>query len=176
MHSGLEIERKYLIRMPDEARLRAMPGCQVWDVLQLYLRRDADGGTRRIRRVRTGGETHYFFTHKRRIDALSCEETEGEISAEEYEALKKQADPERRPVEKRRLRIPHRGQLLEVDIYTFWQDRATLEIELEREDQQVHLPEWLEIVREVTGEEAYKNVSLARSVPMEDIGGKDRCV
>ena len=37
MHTGLEIERKYLIRMPDEVELRAMPGCVVWDVTQMYL-------------------------------------------------------------------------------------------------------------------------------------------
>ena len=57
-----------------------------------------------------------------------------------------------------------------MDIYRFWSDRATLEIELEREDQPVQLPDWLEIVRDVTGEEAYKNFSLARCVPMEDLG------
>ncbi len=174
MHTGLEIERKYLIRMPDVARLEAMPGCAVWDVVQMYLRRDADGGTRRVRRVCAGGEVKHYFTHKRRIDALSCEETEGEIAPEEYAALAAQADPDRRPVEKRRLRIPYMGQLLEVDIYSFWSDRATLEIELESEDQPVRLPDWLEVVREVTGEEAYKNFSLAHSVPMEPLGGQDK--
>ena len=171
MHTGLEIERKYLICMPDEVELRAMPGCVVWDVTQMYLRRDPDGGTRRIRRVCTGGAVKYFFTHKRRIDALSCEETEGEISEEEYAALAAQADPERRPVEKRRLRIPWMDQLLEVDIYRFWSDRATLEIELKDEDQQVKLPEWLNVIREVTGEDAYKNLNLALHVPMEPIDG-----
>ena len=171
MHTGLEIERKYLIRMPDEVELRAMPGCVVWDVTQMYLRRDPDGGTRRIRRVCTGGAVKYFFTHKRRIDALSCEETEGEISEEEYAALAAQADPELRAVEKRRLRIPWMDQLLEVDIYRFWSDRATLEIELKDENQQVVLPEWLDVIREVTGEDAYKNLNLALHVPMEPIGG-----
>ena len=171
MHTGLEIERKYLICMPDEVELRAMPGCVVWDVTQMYLRRDPDGGTRRIRRVCTGGAVKYFFTHKRRIDALSCEETEGEISEEEYAALAAQADPELRAVEKRRLRIPWMDQLLEVDIYRFWSDRATLEIELKDENQQVVLPEWLDVIREVTGEDAYKNLNLALHVPMEPIGG-----
>ena len=35
---GMEIERKYLIRMPDEAALRAMPGCAVWEIVQTYLK------------------------------------------------------------------------------------------------------------------------------------------
>ena len=172
MRTELEIERKYLIRMPDEAYLAAMPGCVIWDVEQTYLNRGADGSSRRVRRIVVGGAVKYLFTSKRRVDAMSCEETEGEITPEEYAQLAKQADPERRPVVKRRFRIPYAGQLLEVDIYRFWSDRATLEIELKDEDQQVQLPEWLNVIREVTGEDAYKNLNLALHVPMEPIGEK----
>ena len=56
---------------------------------------------------------------------------------------------------------------MEIDIYRFWNDRATLEIELESEQQAVILPPWLQIVRELTGECAYKNRFLAEKVPME---------
>ena len=171
MRTELEIERKYLIRMPDAEQLAAMPGCVIWDVEQTYLNRGADGSSRRIRRIEVGGTVKYTSTRKRRVDEMSCEETEGEISAEEYAELAKQADPERRPVVKRRFRIPYAGQLLEVDIYRFWSDRATLEIELKDENQQVVLPEWLDVIREVTGEDAYKNLNLALHVPMEPIGG-----
>ena len=171
MRTELEIERKYLIRMPDAAFLAGLPGCVIWDVEQTYLNRGADGSSRRIRRIEVGGTVKYIFTRKRRVDEMSCEETEGEISAEEYAQLAEQADPERRPVVKRRFRIPYAGQLLEVDIYRFWSDRATLEIELKDEDQQVQLPEWLNVIREVTGEDAYKNLNLALHVPMEPIGG-----
>ena len=167
---GMEIERKYLIRMPDEAALRAMPGCAVWDIVQTYLRDGGVGQTRRVRSVRTGGETRYVYTFKRRVNELTCDEREEEIDAAAYEALMRDANPELRPIEKRRYRIPHRGQLMEIDVYSFWDDRATLEIELEREDQEAELPEWLEIVRELTGERAYKNRYLAESVPMEKIG------
>ena len=72
---------------------------------------------------------------------------------------------------KRRFRIPYEGQLLEVDVYRFWSDRATLEIELKDEGQQVKLPEWLDVIREVTGEDAYKNLNLSLHVPMEPIDG-----
>ena len=171
MRTELEIERKYLIRMPDVAALAAMPGCVIWDVEQTYLDRGADGSSRRIRRIEVDGAVKYIFTRKRRVDELSCEETEGEISTEEYADLAKQADPARRPVAKRRYRIPYEGQLLEVDVYRFWSDRATLEIELKDEGQQVKLPEWLDVIREVTGEDAYKNLNLSLHVPMEPIDG-----
>ena len=166
---GMEIERKYLIRMPNEAQFLHMPHCTAWEIVQTYLNDGGVGQTRRVRSIRTGGETHYTYTFKRRINELTCEEQEEEIDAETYHRLLREANPELNAIEKRRYRIPHAGHLMEIDIYSFWDDRATLEIELEREDQVPELPEWLDIVRELTGERAYKNRYLAESVPMEDI-------
>lgn len=170
MSSGLEIERKYLIRMPDEGRLRAMPGCCVWDIVQRYLHSGADGSTRRVRRILEKDEYSYFYTCKRHINDLSQQEDETEISESVYNEMLLDADPELRPVVKRRFRIPYCGKTLEVDIFSFWNDRAILEIELESEDQQAVIPEWIDVVREVTPERAYKNNRLAKEVPMEDIG------
>ena len=80
--NNLEIERKYLIRRPEEARLAAMPGAEIWDLVQTYLTDGADGSTRRVRSVRTDGKTHYTHTVKHRVTVLSCEEMEEEISRE----------------------------------------------------------------------------------------------
>lgn len=164
--SHYEIERKFLIAMPDAALLRAQNGCAVWKIEQIYLTAQP-GETRRIRRVTESGETRYFKTFKRRLTDLSAEEDEGPISQEEYETHRRAADPDRHPVLKTRYRIPYEGQTLEVDIYPFWSDRAILEIELESESQPVHIPDWLRILKEVTADHRYKNVSLAQSVPTD---------
>ena len=169
MHSGLEIERKYLIRMPDEAALAGKRGCEVWEIVQTYLKDSGNGYTNRLRRVRANGREMFIRTVKQRVSAMSSEESEYEISEAEYARLMQDADPQLKSISKRRYRIPHEGQLLEIDIYSFWNDRATLEIELSSEDEAVHIPDWLHILREVTGETAYKNLYLAREVPMEKI-------
>ena len=166
----IETERKYLIRMPDERQLAAMPGCEIWDIEQIYLQDGPEGETRRIRSVLTGGERKYFRTEKKRVSALSSIENEAEISAESYAALRLQADPALNAIIKRRYRVPYEGHTLEIDVYAFWQDRATLEIELTSEDSEAPVPEWLSVIREVSGEYAYKNRCLADSIPMEDIG------
>ena len=163
----LEIERKYLIRMPDETVLAAMPGCETWEILQTYLKGCGNGYSNRVRRVRVGNEEKYIQTEKSRVSAMSARESEREVSREEYLRLMEQADPALNAIDKRRYRIPYAGQLLEIDVYSFWNDRATLEIELTDEAQQPVLPDWLEIVRELTGEPAYKNLYLAKEVPME---------
>lgn len=167
--SAIEIERKFLIRMPDEECLSSMPGCVKWEIVQTYLKMGPNGETRRVRRIFTDGKEQFIHTQKRRISALSSEENEHEISAEEYAELLKQADPDRIPVDKVRYRIPYMDQLLEIDIYSFWQDRATLEIELESEEQALHLPGWIDVVRDVSDDFAYKNSMLAHHVPMEPI-------
>ena len=164
----LEIERKYLIRMPDEAFLRSQPGCQIWDIEQLYLENAADGATRRLRKLVEKGETRCYYTQKQRIDAMTCIEDEREISVGEYEKLCLEADKTRHTIRKRRYRIPWQNRLLEIDIYDFWQDRATLEVELDDADESVTLPDWISLVREVTGDKRYTNRSLAKAVPFDD--------
>lgn len=168
-HNGLEIERKYLIRMPDEKLLQTMPGCEIWDIVQTYLMDGEDLSTHRVRSIYTGGRVQYIHTIKHRLTQMSHREWEQEVSEEEYLHLLEGANPALHAIDKRRYRIPYAGQILEVDIYSFWKDRATLEIELESEEQQPVLPEWISVVRDVTGEVPYKNRCLAEKVPMEDM-------
>lgn len=54
-----EIERKYLIDLPDERFLAAQPDCAVWDIEQIYLLGEP-GETRRIRRVVENGQTRCY--------------------------------------------------------------------------------------------------------------------
>ena len=44
-----------------------------------------------------------------------------------------------------------------------------LEIELESEEEAAMIPEWVRVIREVTSDFRYKNVSLAARVPMDEI-------
>lgn len=174
MSVQIETERKYLIRMPDESRLKAMTGCEIWEIEQIYLSDGSQGETRRIRSVLCEGKYRYYRTEKKRISALSSVEDESEISAETFSALKREANPLLQAIRKRRYRIPYADQKLEVDIYSFWQDRATLEIELSNEAALTSIPEWIEIIRDVSSEAAYKNRYLAQQIPMEAIDGSDK--
>lgn len=161
-----ETELKFLIQYPDTAMLAAMPGCEVWDICQTYLTCDEPLSTRRVRRVIVNGETHYFRTFKHRLSDLTAREDEGEISAEAYAAYLREADPERRPIIKTRYRIPYEGHTLEFDIYPFWQDQAIMEIELEDESVQPAIPPYVSIIRDVSGDPAYRNHSLSlRATP-----------
>ena len=96
---------------------------------------------------------------------MKCIENERELSAVEYEELLKLADTERRTVFKTRYCIPYSGRVVEVDIYPFWSDRAIAEVEMESENEEVCLPDFIKVIRDVTAEKAYKNASIAKRIP-----------
>ncbi|MBQ4452826.1 MAG: hypothetical protein II912_10735 [Clostridia bacterium] len=163
----IETERKFLIRKPDGAFLAALEGCTVSDITQTYLLNE-DGNTERVRRRVYADRTVYTHTVKKRISPMSALEQEREISPDEYALLLTRADPARRPIIKTRYAVPHAGHTAEIDVYPFWNRQAVLEIELQSENDGVPLPDFMTVIREVTGDHSYSNNSLSLKVPEED--------
>ncbi len=162
----IECERKLLIRYPDTEKLLLL-GASKSEIIQTYLMADP-GTTARVRKRTTDGNTKYYHTVKRRITPLSAIEEEREIEHGEYEALLKTADPARNVIQKTRYALPFEGHLLEIDVYPFWKAQAVLECELAREDEEFTLPSFISVLRDVTEDVSYKNVSLAKQIPCED--------
>ncbi len=157
---ALEIERKFLIKYPDAASLSG----ETWEIEQTYLVAPK-GETRRVRKIVCGGETKYVFTEKRRITAVTRIENEREIDRAQYDALLCERDGTPRTIEKTRVRIPDGSHVWEVDLFPFWDDRAILEIELSREDEEFAVPAAFEVIREVTRDRRYTNRAIASEIP-----------
>ena len=94
--NGMEIERKFMIVMPDKALLDSM---EATEITQTYLLGDKNA-TERVRKRGRGDEFVYTHTIKYKISNMSRREDEREISLEEYEELLKRADPSRNTIEK----------------------------------------------------------------------------
>src|SRR5689334_20275423 len=97
----VEIERKFLLsRAPSSRTLRAL-GVELVRIRQTYLA--VQGPARvRVRRAERDDLTTYTRTAKRKVGFGVRDESETEISKEEYRVLLALADPRRRPVVKRR--------------------------------------------------------------------------
>ena len=163
----LEIERKFLIRMPDPGRLAAESTRKI-RIRQIYLTIDGNAQSRRLRlSCPEGGEETRYYTEKIRLTDRTRIEREREIGPEEWDALMAEADPERRVIEKTRWCVPSGAHTLEIDIFPFWTDRAFCEVELSAEEERFELPDWLRVIREVTDDSRYTNYALARSIPEE---------
>ncbi|MCD7784745.1 MAG: AAA family ATPase [Oscillospiraceae bacterium] len=157
----LEIERKYLIEYPDITWLESNPNCQRVEIIQTYLKCDP-GEEVRVRQRGIGGNYIYFKTTKRNISDIKRVEVEKRLSQSEYLKLLMEADTTRRQIRKMRYCLTYEGQYFEIDVYPFWDDKAIVEIELSDENAEINFPEQLKVIKEVTGDESYKNSSLAK--------------
>ena len=157
-----EIERKFLIKYPESSFFSAFPAAHKVDIIQTYLN-SRDGEEIRIRQRGENGSYVYYKTRKIPVGGAKRIELEQRLSQDEYLRLLMEADSSRHPIRKTRWCLIYEDQYFELDIYPFWKDRAVLEIELNDEAQEIKFPPQLEIIREVTGDENYKNSSLALS-------------
>ena len=164
---ALEIERKYIIKMPLHEQMSVMEGYIATPIQQIYLP-SAEGETRRVRRRAYPDRTVYIETRKIRVDAMSSTEIEREISEGEFDALAQTILQGTRPVGKTRHSFTYLGQLFEIDIYPQWQSTAIMETELSSREAEVKMPPFVNIIKEVTGNKAYSNASMSRSFPPEE--------
>lgn len=164
--AGIEIERKYVIRMPSIEKLMAECGFASSAITQIYLNSGA-GVTHRVRKREFSDGVRYYETRKTRIDKMSAVEDEREISGEEYAQLSKNIKMGTSPITKTRYTFLSRGKLIEIDVYPEWKNTCILETELTDREEEVKLPDYIEIIKEVTGCFEYSNASMARSFPKE---------
>jgi len=151
----VEIERKYLLReLPDFPKPMT-----TLDIDQGYL--PGVNLIERLRRQRNEkGDVQHFRTVKlgSGIERLELEDETDEALFQYLWELTKG-----RRVKKVRYRVPHGDDIWEIDKFT---DRQLVlaEIELDRADRKIDMPEWLTrvLVREVTNEPQYTNRALAR--------------
>lgn len=156
----LEIERKYLIEYPDINTLEENPFCQKVDISQSYVR-TKDGNEFRIRRRGLNGDYIYFKTFKKRISATTRIEIEERLTKEEYDSIFENPDNSKNTIEKLRYCLCYDTFYFEIDVYPFWNDKAVMEIELLNENQEVHFPKDIKIIKEVTSDKRYTNHSLS---------------
>ncbi len=168
---GVEIERKFVIVKPCVCDLKREKNYTVSEIEQIYLK-GAPNATRRVRRRRMGDLTRYYETVKTRIDRMSVIEDEGEISEDEYITLSREILEGTRPIHKVRHTFSYGELTVEIDIYDEWEDTCILECELPSRDYPLTLPDFITVVREVTGEKPYSNASMARVFPKELISDR----
>ena len=171
----LEIEKKFLIEMPDLNKLVQQYHATAHSIEQTYLVTE-DGTERRVRRTLSpygDGEHIYrhYYTEKRAADETGFKrvETENTIYYLDYYKYLREADPELHPIVKTRYTFYIGKQLYELDVYEFSKEYATLEIELASEDTEFKWPELLVKVADVTEDKRFKNKALAKALAFPTI-------
>ena len=164
----LEIERKYLIKYPNIKELENMPNCTKVDIIQTYLKKYNDV-ERRIRARGIDCNYSYYLTEKRKVTNLKRIEIEKKLTQDEYLKLLMETDNKLHAIHKTRYCLTVNNQYFEIDVYPEWNDRAILEIELSNENNEISIPKFIKIIKEVTDDESYKNYQMAKTMPKEEI-------
>ena len=161
-----EIERKYLIYYPNIKELEKMENCTKVEIIQTYLK-SHDDIERRIRARGIDGDYVYYLTEKRKISNIKRIETEKRITQDEYIKLLMDADNKLRTIHKTRYCLAENNQYFEIDTYPEWNNQAIMEIEINNEEQEIKIPDFINIIKEVTEEEKYKNKEMAKRMVKE---------
>ena len=159
----LEIERKYLIYYPNIKELENNPNCTKVDITQTYLT-SVDDVERRVRARGIDGDYLYYLTEKKKISDLKRVETERKITQDEYLSLLMESDNKLHTIHKTRYCLTENNQYFEIDIYPEWDSQAIMEIELSSEDQEITIPDYIKVIKEVTDDESYKNYQMAKEM------------
>ena len=159
-NAPMEIEKKFLIKMPDLEWIKANTKVDIAEISQTYLGMKDNGFGDRVRKMTIDGNTKYYHTSKKSISNMSRIEIEKEITKKEYDDIL--AKPHRGNTLLKTRYIIHMNNLkYEIDVYPFWKETAILEIELSSEKQKYEIPDFIEIIGDVTGNKDYSNNSLS---------------
>ncbi len=160
----LEIERKFLIKYPNKEFLLSLP-CSKSEIEQTYL--IGENGRFRLRKRGENGNWIYIKTEKHKISETVREEIEIRLTKEEYDKLMKENEIIG-TISKDRYCLMYGGVYYEIDIFPFWKKQAYLEVELSDENEKVIIPDFIKVIKEVTYDSRYKNISLCTNIPDEN--------
>ena len=160
----LEIERKFLVEAPD---LKKIPiQVEAVNLEQAYLISADQSISRRIRKREQDGACMFLETNKQSVRPRVRVERQWPITKNQYlTSLAYEQDPECVPIHKKRFCFPWEYQYFALDSFEkpdWVRGLWILEIELTEEQQEVKLPSFLNIIKEVTDDPAFTNSELAR--------------
>lgn len=158
----LEIERKFLIGRADPAAF-PVPVQKIF-LEQAYIATAGEKIEGRVRKRAQGDACLFFETRKRAIKPGIRSEIEWPIDKTRYlNALAYERDPRFAVIRKERYCFAYKDQYFELDCFCEPHDGLwLLEIELTEQRQEILLPPFIDVVKDVTSDKQYYNRELAR--------------
>lgn len=159
--SPIQIQRKFLIQMPKSYLNFSVPITSV-DIVQTYLKSNGNI-ERRIRQRGQNGSFSYYYSEKEELDNFARKSYEKKISQKDYISYLAEMDNSIHPIVKKRLCFVYNSQYFAIDIFNFSDNLALMEIELTPQNSSVDIPDFINVIKEVTNDTLYRNFILAKS-------------
>ncbi|MCF0208920.1 MAG: AAA family ATPase [Bacteroidaceae bacterium] len=158
-----EAERRFLIEYPNIADLQTCADCQKVEIIQNYYN-NKKGDEIRVRQHNENGSNTFYKMVKKSVSSTTKITTEKRLTEKEYIRLLEEADSSIHQLHKTRYCFTYNNQYFEIDIFPFWKDKAIVKIELVEVKADVKMPDFLIVIKDVTGDIEYKNFTLAKNL------------
>lgn len=156
-----EIDRKYIIEIPNFNTVSSINFIE-FDIVQTYLESDYNNVEIRLRKRGQNGSFSYYLTQKTDLgNGTKRIETERKISSREYFSLLYRQDPQSTPIVKKRICFVYKNRCFKVDVFDFSTTHALMEVDCGLHES-VEIPDFIKIIREVTGDPFYRNYNLSK--------------
>lgn len=164
----IEVERKYLVKFDDWNQVFNLLNdvLTIKRIEQVYLKPlNKDSFAPRVRKTIEGfknKKTYFDINQKKPAGSIAHKEKEKKISENEYKKFLKHKDPSKRFINKTRIVFKYKNQTFELDIF---KDKlsglAILEIELDHKHEDIQLPPYLKIIKEISEDDKFNNFNLS---------------
>lgn len=158
---SFDTKKKYLIKYPNIAELEKMSNVEKVEIYQTYINCTND---EKIQiRKRGLNDSFVYYQTRVRIQNGQLLQVEKQLTKNEYEEKLLNADKTRKQLHRTRYCFVEQNNFIEIDIYPFWKDKAILNIELNSKNEKVDLPSFVEVIEDISSNNAYLNSELAKS-------------
>ncbi|MGI6607486.1 MAG: AAA family ATPase [Erysipelotrichaceae bacterium] len=160
----IEIFKKYLVEVNDGVieKVKSKANVSYVHILQHYLKSD-EGIERRIRKREKDGSTLYYYSEATQLTPNTRVKRDRIISERQYADYRAEINHQLNIVDKERYGFIENNRFFKLDIFSFDNSKALLSVQIPSENEKIIIPEYFNVVKEVTDDVNYKNYYLAKS-------------
>lgn len=158
-----EIFKKYLIQVNDNLinHLNSIHAIET-NITQYYLK-SQPGTERRIRKRERNGNTICYYSEATMLTPSTRIKKDRIISNGQYGDYSLEIDPTLHVIKKKRFSFYYNSLFFKLDIFSFDPTKALLGIQVPDSDEEIELPDFIDIIKDVSDIMNYKNYYLAKS-------------
>lgn len=158
-----EIFKKYLIQVDENliSHLNSINAFQT-HIIQHYLKSQS-GTERRIRKRERNGNTICYYSEAAMLSPSTRIKKDRIISNGQYGDYSLEIDPNLHVIDKVRYSFYYNSLFFKLDIFSFDPTKALLGIQVPDQDEEIQLPDFIEVIKDVSDIMNYKNYYLAKT-------------
>lgn len=163
---GTPVERfnKYLIEVNDDVleRISQEANYSTSHIIQHYLKSE-NGYERRIRSREKEDGTMYTYSEANYLSTNERIKRDKVLSEREYKDYFHQVDPDLNVIDKMRYSFINNDLFFKLDVFDFDKTKGVLSVDHPIDERKVEIPDYITVIKDVTGDLNYKNYFLAKS-------------